>query len=88
MLNQAKIKQWLPCACKRLGDMMFAVSVALLLSVIVNQPTIVVHVIGHPAYLTSQPESLEWIVIKLLMALFCLCLGIYFDKTAKESVND
>ena len=68
--------------------MMFAVAVALLLSVIVNQPTIVVHVIGHPAYLTSQSESLEWIVIKLLLALFCLCLGIYFDKTAKESVND
>lgn len=88
MPNQTKSKQWIPFACKRLGDMMFAVAVALLLSVIVNQPIIVVHVIGHPAYLTSQSESLVWIVIKLSLALICLCLGIYFDKTAKESVND
>ena len=60
----------------------------LFLSVIVNQPTVVVHVIGHPAYLTTEPESLERVYIKIAGALLCLCLGCLFDHLHKENNND
>ena len=83
MQNQTFIK-WLPIICKRLGDMMFAVSLALILSVIVTEPKIIVHVIGHPAYLTTEPDSVETTVIKVIMILICFVLCCYFDKKSKE----
>ena len=70
---------WVFSLLKRCGDMLLAVAVALLLSAIVNQPTVIVHVIGHPAYLTTEAESLERVVIKIAVALFCLCIGCIFD---------
>lgn len=89
MESKAKIaKKWAFCLLKRSGDMLFAVAVALLLSAIVNQPTVVVHVIGHPAYLTTEAESLERVVLKIVIALFCLCASSIFDHIYKEKAND
>ena len=81
-------KRWTFCLLKRSGDMLFAVAVALLLSAIVNQPTVVVHVIGHPGYLATEPEGLERVVLKIVIALFCLCTSAIFDHIHKEKAND
>lgn len=84
--------QWLkhlaPCLLKRLGDMMFAVAVALLLSVAINQQTVVVHVIGHPAYVTSEDLTMVTIIVRLSLALVCLFLGCVFDSLHKVNLND
>lgn len=87
-ITNKTVRSWFVFFLKRCGDMFFAIAVALFLSVIVNQPTVVVHVIGHPAYLTTEPESLERVYIKIAGALLCLCLGCLFDHLHKENNND
>lgn len=83
-----KSPSWLPIVYKRLGEVMFGVTLALVISVIVNSPTVVVHVIGHPAYITNEAESVDRIVIKTILALFCFVLGCFFDTLYKDKVND
>ena len=81
-------RSWFFCLLQRCGDVLFALAVALLLSAIVNQPTVIVHVIGHPAYLTTEVESPERVAIKIAAALFCLCIGSVFDHFYKEKTHE
>lgn len=87
-MKNPSLKHWAPCLLKRLGDMMFAVAVALLLSVAINQQTVVVHVIGHPAYVTSEDLTMLTIIVRLSLALVCLFLGCVFDSLYKGKTND
>ncbi len=73
-------KAWILHFLGRLGDLMFAIAVALILSVIVQQPVVTVHVVGHPAYLTHELVSVENAVVTMLWAGVCFIAGCLFDR--------
>ncbi len=77
-------KTWILHSLGRLGDLMFAIAVALILSVIVQQPVVTVHVVGHPAYLTHELSSVEDAVVTMFWSVCCFIAGCLFDRLGEK----